>query len=410
MSSVNSRILLFTGSYLPVIGGVQTVAHNLAKELIAAGHQVRVVTNRYPVKLAAIDTIDGVSVERLLLLRPQWDQLRHKRPDLFLASLYFGPKNTWRLKRIFREFKPDVVNVHFPDHQVLPILKLRRRFGFRLVVSLHGHDVERFVDAPGSNGTGEKALQNLRTLLRSADAVTAVSQDLMKKVGEVEPAVVRKIRVIQNGVDPARFTKKDRYEHSKPYVLAVGRLTYNKGFDLLIDAYAKHRSSSKPDLIFAGDGEEREALEKQVARLGLSGNIHFFGSASPNEIVSLMNGCVSVAMPSRNESFGVAALEAVAAGKPLLATTTGGLQEFLKEIQNDAGTGYSNSSDRHPTILFAEPTVDGIANRIGEIFELPSVTKGIKDYRLPEKYTWTHIARSYERVLLGQVAPTGMSF
>jgi len=401
MSSANSRILLFTNSYLPVIGGVQTVAHNLAKELIASGHQVRVVTNRFPVKLPAIENIDGVSVERLLLLQPQLDQLRWKRPDLFLASLYFGPRNSQRIKRIFQEFKPDVVNVHFPDHQVMPILKLRGRFPFRLVVSFHGHDIERFIDNPESNGARERELQNLRTILQSADALTAVSPDLMRKVEQVEPTVVPKIRVINNGVDPARFTQKDRYEHSKPYVLAVGRLTYNKGFDLLIDAYARHCSRNRPDLILAGDGEEREALEKQVDRLGLSGNVHFFGHASPNEIVKLMNGCLSVAMPSRSESFGVVALEAVAAGKPLLATTTGGLQEFLREIENDARIRHSTSGEGQPTILFAEPTVEGIAKRIAEIFDKPSRDRGTRDYRLPEKYTWTHIARSYERVLLG---------
>src|SRR5262245_14940853 len=96
------KVLLLPSSYVPVLGGLQTVAHELARQLLAQGHEVRVVTNRYPRRLPASETVDGVPVERWSFLRPAWGQLRHGRPDLFLASLYYYPTVRTRLARLLR--------------------------------------------------------------------------------------------------------------------------------------------------------------------------------------------------------------------------------------------------------------------------------------------------------------------
>ncbi len=314
MINGKARILIFSSSYLPVIGGVQAVAHNLAKQLTLNGHEVRVVTNRYPVSLAPREAIDGVAVDRLLLLRPQSDQLRRSRPDLFLASLYYYPQSYWRLRNIFKEFRPDVINVHFPDHQIPLVLKLRREFDFRLVVSLHGHDVERAVNVHATrNGTNalptsKRTRRQLRAILAQADAVTAVSGDLLNKATQFEPTISGKSQVINNGIDPTRFKDKESYQHPKPYILGLGRLVHKKGFDLLIQAFAECDFENKPDLIIAGSGEERDLLQAQVERLGLNERVHFFGEASSDEVVQLLNGSLSVVVPSRSEPFGIVAL------------------------------------------------------------------------------------------------------
>src|SRR5262249_37085033 len=133
------KILLMPASYPPVLGGLQTVAHALARQLLARGHAVRVATNRYPRSLPAAETLDGVLVQRWPFLRPCWDQLCRGRADLFLASLYYGPSVRARMARLVQRFRPDVVNVHFPDRQAPFVLALRRQFNFRLVASLHGH-------------------------------------------------------------------------------------------------------------------------------------------------------------------------------------------------------------------------------------------------------------------------------
>src|SRR6266568_960131 len=176
MMTNNARILIVSNSYAPVVGGLQTVAHNLAKRLVEHGHEVRVITNRYPAAVSAKEVIDGVRVDRLLFLWPDVDQLRRLRPDLFGVSFFYGPKSQAKLRKVMRDFRPDVVNVHFPDHQIPFILKLRRQFAFRLVVSLHGHDVERLDTEPAVPDREERkpnsARAQLRSILSAADAIT----------------------------------------------------------------------------------------------------------------------------------------------------------------------------------------------------------------------------------------------
>lgn len=392
-----SRILIFSSSYLPVLGGVQTAAHNVAKQLVARGHEVRVVTNRYPIALAAHETIDGVRIDRLIMLKPRLDQLRRGRPDLLLASLWFAPQTHLRLMNLFKKFQPEVVNVHFPDHQIEAVNKLRNRFNFRLVVSLHGHDVERFANG-NQNGSLTRSLR-LRRLLQTADAVTAVSQDLLNKANQLEPTIFRKSRVIQNGVDSDLFKEPTLFRHSKPYIVALGRLTFNKGFDLLIEAFARCQINDRPDLIIAGAGEDQSALVDQVKRLGLQDAVHFCGHVPREQVPGLLKGSLGVVVPSRSESFGIVALEALAAGRPLLASKTGGLAELANDL-----IGNERSVDLHDMslsnkaqIVLVEPTVEGIASALPKLFLMKSSKTG---FHVPQKYSWSRIGESYETVLV----------
>src|SRR5262245_13403701 len=227
------KAILFPASYAPVVGGLQTVVQALAKYLKQGEHDIRVITNRYPVSLPANENIDVIEVNRLLFIRPQIDQLQRLRADLFIGSLYYGPDSYRRLRGMFNDFRPDVVNVHFPDGQIPFILKLRQHFTFKLIVSLHGHDVERAFNAGDGQGGGAglNGFANpLRAILKEADAVTAVSQHLLSRACMIEPAIKHKSHVIHNGVDPARFHQANSHMHPRPYILALGRLTYNKGF------------------------------------------------------------------------------------------------------------------------------------------------------------------------------------
>ncbi|MDX6288670.1 MAG: L-malate glycosyltransferase [Blastocatellia bacterium] len=386
-----ARILIVSSSYAPVVGGVQTVAHNLAKQLIGCGHEVRVVTHRYPVSLPAQETIDGISVDRLLFLSPGFDYLR--RPDLFGASLFYGPQSHSKLKKVMQDFRPDVVNVHFPNHQIPFILKLRREFAFYLVVSLHGHDVERLDPAQGSENGDErvsnKARVQLESILREADAITACSRHILDKASQIEASVAGKGHVIYNGVDLERFSNKARYAHPRPYVLAFGRLTHKKGFDLLLRAFAEAGSTnSSVDLIIAGAGEERDQLKSLTGELGLDQKVHFFGEASPDQIVQLLNGSLFVAVPSRREPFGIVALEALAAGKALLASDTDGLGEFLSEI-------------REPNVTLVEPTAAGLTDGLRKLLVSKGNGSSGASNQLPEQYSWANVAKRYEHVLIG---------
>jgi len=384
------RLLLLTASYPPILGGLQTVAHTLAQRL-QHGHDVRVVTNRYPRSLPAQDVLDGVSVQRWLFLTPDAEDLCRGRPDLFLASCYFYPSTLIRLLRLMQTFRPEVVNVHFPDSQLPFVLWLRRRFAFRLVVSLHGHEVERWfepetdmiADQPNAGRRGRgAAISRLRSILQEADAITACSRYLLDKAIQIEPAAA-KGRVIYNGVDLERFHDKTPYLHQRPYILAFGRLTYKKGFDMLLDAFAQVALEHQHvDMILAGEGEERQRLQAQVGRLGLAERVLFFGRADACEVVRLLNGCRFVVVPSRQEPFGIAALEALAAGKPVLATCVGGLVELVQG----------------PGTRLVVPSVAAIRQGLAQWLDRGATSDTILAADRLEQHSWRHVVAQFERV------------
>jgi len=399
------RILLISNTYAPVLGGVQTVTHTLAQHLLKRGHQVQVVTNRYPRSLPAEDMLDGVAIRRSLLLSPDLNSLQRRRPDLFLASFYHYPHSLWRLRSMMRSFRPNVVNVHFPDHQIRFVLALRRRFSFRLVVSLHGDDIERvrshysdWIDPKDSAST-----RRLRLILREADAVTACSQHLLDQAIRVEPSIALKGHVIHNGIDPERFTDKSLHFHSRSYVFAFGRLTHKKGFDMLLEAFAQAESlAPATDLIIAGEGEEQNRLESQAQELGLESRIQLVGRASPEDVVRLLNGSLFVVVPSRSEPFGIVALEALAAGKPILATKTGGLAELLTELKATFQQAKDLSLGSAPVVKLVDPNVEALATGLRQMFDLSrNDSRASRDYPMPDKYSWAEVARRYERVLAG---------
>jgi len=233
------RVLLIPASYEPVRGGLQTVARTLARSLTARGHEVRVITNRYPRKLAAHEVLDDVPVSRWQFLIPRWSQLLNFRFDLFLGGLFYLPWTLVRIIFLLRSDRPDVVNLHFVEAAAPFILLARRLVRFRLVVSLHGDDVE------GLAQRGRFDLWVFGTLLRRADVVTACSQYLLDRTMQIEPEARQKGRVIHNGMDQPAEVPVTTFRQS---LVAAGRMVPKKGFDVLLRAFArgKQRSTLTP--------------------------------------------------------------------------------------------------------------------------------------------------------------------
>jgi glycosyltransferase involved in cell wall biosynthesis len=379
------NVLLVAASYRPVLGGLQTVTHQLAQELVESGHRVVVVTNRHPRSLPAHDSIAGIRVERLAFFPSCRDALGDRRIGMALASAVHKPLTSLRLDRIVERFRPDVVNVHFPDARLAPILAARRRHPFRLVVSLHGEEVESW----GTSGPGRTAI--VRTFLRSATAVTACSRYLLEWAERLEPSIAGRAHVIHNGVDLSRFRETVAYPHRRPYVLAYGRHTFKKGFDLLLRAFAALATSHQDvDLVLAGEGEDSAELERLRDELGLRDRVVLYGRASEEEIVRLLNGCRLAVIPSRREPFGIVALEVLLSGRPLVATRVGGIPEVVAALRESV-TGDS------PAVRWAEPESSDLARAIAETLEGPATPMRIplSAPRLSQKA----MARAYLSVL-----------
>ncbi len=353
------KALLISASYHPVLGGLQTVTRQLARSLSENGHEVKVVTNRYPRSLPALETVDGIGVERWPFLYPCLDALRHRRLDLALAGAYYNPAAVFRFARLAARFNPDVVNVHFPEARLGFVLRVRRHFPFRLVVSLHGDEIERwFKNTEARPPQARRSLDRLREFLRSADAVTACSQYLLNRASALEPSISGKAQVVYNGFDGSRFADRRAFSHPRPYVLAYGRHTRIKGFDLLLRAFALLAERvPHMDLILAGDGEQHQELIAMRDTLGLRDRVSLCGRAKPEEIIHLLNGCRLVVIPSRSETFGIAAMEAISSGCPLVATRVGGLPEVV-------AAATASHSDSFPLTEWAEPEPQDLARAV----------------------------------------------
>ena len=245
----------------------------------------------------------GHSVARAVLDRRAGGKLRH----LALA---------WAAVVQARRFRPDVVYGHFlaPAGASAAAASLACRAP--LVVTAHGQDVANVGSLPGIG-----ALVGL--VCRRASAVIAVSAWLRDRLEQRVPAARGKTVVIDCGVDTERFRPGGAAAElgARPAYLCVGSLTERKNVLRLAEAFAA-LGEGAGSLTFAGDGPLRPQLE------GLPG-VRLLGRVAHDEVAALIAGADVVCQPSLAEPFGQAILEALALGRPVVATRVGGPPEFV---------------------------------------------------------------------------------
>jgi glycosyltransferase involved in cell wall biosynthesis len=314
------RIALFPSAFHPSLGGVEELTRQLGLELQRQGHDVIVITNRWPRDLPKRETIDGLIVHRL--------PMRFPAASAKSKLSYAATRGLVRreLARIIREHGIEVLHVQCVSTQAHYATWAAKRLRLPLVVTLQG---ELTMDADGVYQKSERMRRLMRHTLESADVVTACSKHTLDEAEAFlghpwrQPA-----HVIYNGVRLADFEGAKPYPHRRPYAFAIGRHVHQKGFDVLLRAWAL-ADRKDLDLILAGDGPERPALERLAAELGISDRVVFFGRANREQTVSLFTGCEFFVLPSRHEPFGIVNVEAMAAGKPIIATRVGGVPEVV---------------------------------------------------------------------------------
>lgn len=317
------RILLAPSAYYPHVGGIEELTRQLALRFQDDGHQTMVLTNRWPDGVAPGETLDGVRVTRLQFPLPA-----ARAPNLARFAVA-APAAAAVLIRTVRSFRPDVVHIIGAGPQSVYLTTLARFLGTRLIFTAQG---ELTFDANSAFGRSTTLLAALRRTLRTADAVTACSAYVLEglsRVGQLPSGAV----VIPNGVEPRDFARAPAPTATRPYVFAAGRLVPQKGFDVLLDAFASEDLSAL-DLVLAGDGPERDRLEARAIALGIGNRVRFPGALDRNGIAEALAAASAFALPSRGEPFGIALLEAMAAGVPSVATRAGGVTEFAEDEGN----------------------------------------------------------------------------
>lgn len=231
--------------------------------------------------------------------------------------------------------QPALVHAHFaPD--ALTALPLARRWDVPLIASLRGHDITRTRRAMLFSGRASRVLYALlqHRLMAQGQRFLAVSDALARHAVERGYPAERTL-THYNGVDLTRFGPRD----PRPgLILHVGRLVEKKGTDSLIAAFARVRSSMPgATLAIIGEGPKRAALERRAAQAGVGDAVQFLGHQPPARVAEWMSRAAVVAVPSRRAADGDSeglpnvALEAAAAGAPVVATRHGGLPEVVAD-------------------------------------------------------------------------------
>jgi phosphatidylinositol alpha-1,6-mannosyltransferase len=316
------RIALVPSAYYPSVGGVEELTRQLALAYVAKGHEAIVVTNRWPRTLPAREERDRLDVYRLPFRVPH-HSLR--------GRVSYPLTNRWitaRFESILRRHRIEVLHLQCMSTNCLYALRAKRKLDVSLVATAQG---EITMDTAQTFQRDPFMADLLRRTVREADAVTACSARTMEDLERFVGHAVADGRVVHNGADVERFAHAAPLDLGYPYVLAIGRLVPQKGFDTLLRAWSA-LTPRGVRLAIAGDGPERRVLGELATRAGIAASVVFCGPVDRPEVPALFRGARAVVVPSRaDEGLPLVAIEAMAAGRPLVVTRSGGVTEAVTD-------------------------------------------------------------------------------
>jgi len=388
------NVMMFSLEYPPrVIGGISPHIYFLSKSLAKNGVKVHVVTCDFP-GAPAHETIDGVEVYRI-------DSYKHPSPD-FATWVYLMNLNMQREAAAIAAKLPEPIDVfHAHDWLVATTgIGLKHVFRKPLLVTMHSTEIGR---RDGLHTTTEKMIHETEAWLTyEAWRVICCSDYMMQHVKWAFGLPSDKLSMVPNGVNPHVYDGLEmqdlrgfRLKFALPQekiVLYVGRLVYEKGIHILINAIPKILAKVDAKFVIVGSGYMQEQLSNIVKSMGLEHKVLFTGFVDEENLQKLQKIADVSVVPSLFEPFGIVALEAMAAKSPIVVSDTGGLSEIVQHEVTGVKV-YPNNTDSLAWGITKVLTDDGFSRQIME-----------NAYRkILEKYDWDKIAkqtrRMYEAVL-----------
>jgi glycogen synthase len=386
------RILVLAWEYPPhVVGGMGRHVTELAAALAGRGFDIQIVTPQLRGGLMEEQTSAGVRIARVPV-----------PPSEGQEFITFVKQANAAIERAAQLIGPcDLVHAH--DWLVADAaVALKHAWRCPLVTTVHATERGRqqgYLSTSLSDQINaiewRLAYESWRVIACSrfmADQITSYFGTPEQKIDVIPNGVRMQLSPFRTGQERAVFRRRFAI-NGAPLVFYVGRIVYEKGVHVLIDAWPLVlRAEPDACLVIAGTGSELERLRQRISELGLSGSITLMGFVSDEERERLYRVADVAAFPSLYEPFGIVALEAMAAGCPVVVASTGGLAEVVR-LHETGVTVYPNNAESLAwgilhTLQHRDWTQARVANALQEVQEL---------------YEWATVAEAtaavYERTL-----------
>jgi glycosyltransferase involved in cell wall biosynthesis len=311
------------------------------RRLGARGVEVEVLAPSY--RGLGEQVVHGVRVHRFRYAPRRWESLTHDQtaPDRvrerpLYASLLPGYVATASVAaaRLARAGGFDVLHDFWPVPHALPALAARAATGVPVVSTFFGVELTWV-------RSQLRALRPLvRWIARRSDAVTVISSHTAALLREIAPEVEAAVIPFGAAVDPGVPPAAPEALHAGLRLLFVGRLVERKGVHVLLDALARLPEEPPLRLDVVGSGPEREALERRARALGLTERVTFPGFVPSEALEHRLWCCDALVLPAVTdakgdvEGLGVVLLEAMAFGKPVIASAAGGIVHIVRDREN----------------------------------------------------------------------------
>lgn len=295
----------------PTYGGSGIVATELGLELAHRGHDVHFITYANPIRLGSGPRIHYHEVEV-----SSYPLFQYPPYCLALAS---------RMAEVALTYRLDLLHVHYAiPHSISALLAREMMAGVHplpFITTLHGTDITLV-------GTDRSYFPITKFSIEQSNGVTSISEDLRQNTVDVF-GVKNEIRVINNFVNCGLYKPADHRSEGEKRLVHISNFRQVKRVRDCIYILGEVRREVGAHLYMAGDGPERGPAERLAVELGLESHVTFLGKQ--DRIHKLLPDMDVLLLPSEMESFGLAALEAMACGVPPVATRVGGVPELITD-------------------------------------------------------------------------------
>lgn len=315
-------------------GGMNVYVRQLARRLGRQGYQVDIFTRRHDPEDPQIVPIG----ERARVIHIKAGPLAIVKEDLYQHI----PEFIYELGAFQQAecARYDLIHSHYWLSGRIG-MKLSRRWRIPHIATFHTHARTKLKASPAAREVDRRACVE-EVVMDSVDAIVASTVVERDEITELYGAAHSKIKVVPPGVDLDLFKPSDKTQSRRALniaadarvVLFVGRMERLKGIDILLRAVNLLRARASARLVIVGGGQEDDAellrLKALAAQLRIQDMVTFTGAVEQERLPAYYNAADVMAMPSYYESFGLAALEAMACATPVVVSKVGGLQTFIE--------------------------------------------------------------------------------